>query len=252
MGVCLTDNDVLNLRESGLHRSAVERALLILSAAYPEMSWQQLAALSVGERDARLLGIREHTLGTGLDIFTNCPSCQQELELHLTTTTLRTPVLHEERGAGNEFSTVIGDLMVQYRLPDSSDMQAVAACTDIDDARNLMLQRCILDIQNSREQRALEKSVHTFSPEFVTALAGQIAEKDPQAEILLNLRCAQCQHEWQSLFDIAAFFWSELETHAKRLLNEIYLLARAYHWSERDILALSPLRRRWYLEMVMT
>ncbi len=252
MGVCLSDNDVLNLRESGLHRSAVERALLILSTAYPEMSWQQLAALSVGERDARLLGIREHTLGTALDIFTNCPNCQQELELHLTTTTLRTPLLHEDRGTGNEFSTVIGDLMVQYRLPDSTDMQAVAACTNIENARSLLLQRCILDIQNSREQPVLEKSVNTFSPEFVTALAAQIAEKDPQAEVLLNLRCAECQHEWQSLFDIAAFFWIELETHAKRLLNEIYLLARVYHWSERDILALTPQRRRWYLEMVMT
>ena len=253
MAVRLTDNDVLNLRESGQHRSTVERALLILSAAYPEMSWQQLAALSVGERDARLLTVRERTFGPLLDVFTTCPSCKQELELSLTTTNLRIPAPDDEPGAANEFSVVIGDLTVQYRLVDSTDMQAIAACTSIDDARRQLLERCVLDIQNSSEsqQQAPEKVVMTYTPEFVTALAGQMAERDPQAEVLLNLQCAECRHEWQSLFDIASFFWSELETHAKRLINEIYLLARGYHWHERDILALTPMRRHWYLEMLM-
>jgi hypothetical protein len=252
VGICLTDHDVLNLRESGQHRSSVERALLILTAAYPDMSWQQLAALSVGERDARLLTIRERTFGTALDVFTNCPNCQQELELGLTTTRLRVSAPQEVQDAVNQFSTIIGDLKVQYRLPDSTDMQAVAACTNIDHARTLLLERCVLDIQsNTHQQQTLEKFGNTVTPEFVTALAGQMAEQDPQAEVLLNLQCAECQHQWQSVFDIATFFWTELETHAKRLLNEIYLLARVYHWSERDILALSPVRRRWYLEMVM-
>jgi len=251
---CLTDNDVLNLRESGQHRSSVERALLVLSAAYPEMTRQQLAALSVGERDASLLAIRECTFGSVLDVFTTCPSCQQELELSLTTTKLRFSAPDDMQDAGNGFSTVVGDLTVQYRLPDSTDLQAVATCKNVDAARRLLLDRCVLDIQGDagKKEQAIEKNGRSYTPAFVATLAGQMAERDPQAEILLNLQCADCQHEWQSLFDIATFFWAELETHGKRLLNEIYIRARAYHWREQDILALTPVRRRWYLEMVTT
>jgi hypothetical protein len=248
---CLTDNDVLNLRESGQHLSSVERALLVLSAASPEMPRQQLAALSVGERDARLLGIRERTFGSILDVFTICPSCQQELELSLTTTRLRFSAPDDRQDAGGEFSAAIGDLTVQYRLPDSTDLQAVAVCENVETAQRLLLDRCVLDIQGDagQQEQSIGKNGASYAPAFVAALAGQMAERDPQAEVLLNLQCAACKHQWQSLFDIATFFWAELETHAKRLLNEIYILARAYHWREQDILALTPVRRRWYLEM---
>lgn len=252
MCACLTDNDVLNLRESGQHRSSVERALMILSVAYPDMTRLQLAALSIGERDARLLAIRDRTFGSVLNVFTTCPQCQQELELSLTTTSLRFSAADDMQDAGHGFFTVIGDLTVQYRLPDSTDLEAVAACKEIGAARRLLLDRCVLEIQSGADEQRqpIAKKKKTYTPAFVTALASQMAERDPQAEVLLNLHCAECKHEWQSLFDIATFFWTELEIHAKRLLNEIYILARAYHWREQEILALTPLRRRWYLEMV--
>jgi hypothetical protein len=156
------------------------------------------------------------------------------------------------RDAGHRFSAEIGDLTVQYRLANSTDLEAAAACKDVDAARRLLLDRCVLEIQNNGSEQGQPIAQHekTFTPAFVTTLASQMAEQDPQAEVLLNLQCAECKHEWQSLFDIATFFWAELEIHAKRLLNEIYILARAYHWREQEILALTPLRRRWYLEMV--
>lgn len=252
MGSRLTDNDVLKLLESGQHRSAVERALLMLSAAHPDMSWQQLSALSVGQRDAKLLSLRERIFGSVVDVFTTCPNCQQELELSLTTTNLLISAPDDIPESDSGISTVIGDMAVRFRLPDSTDLQAVNRCEDVETARKLLIDRCIVDIQGDAEQlqRAFEKDGKSYTAEFEAALAGQMSELDPQAEIRLNLKCAECDHHWQSLFDIAAFFWTELETHAKRLLNEIHILARVYHWHERDILALTPMRRRWYLEMV--
>jgi hypothetical protein len=38
--------------------------------------------------------------------------------------------------------------------------------------------------------------------------------------------------------------------HARSLLAEVHSLARAYGWTESEILALSPQRRSTYLEMV--
>ena len=46
-----------------------------------------------------------------------------------------------------------------------------------------------------------------------------------------------------------SFLWTEIEAWAWRMLSDVHTLARAYGWGERDILALSPTRRQFYLEM---
>ena len=42
--------------------------------------------------------------------------------------------------------------------------------------------------------------------------------------------------------------WSDLTDWVGRTLTEVHQLARAYGWSEAEILAMSGWRRRWYLE----
>jgi hypothetical protein len=49
---------------------------------------------------------------------------------------------------------------------------------------------------------------------------------------------------------VVAYFWSEINAWAYRLLGEVHSLASAYGWREEDILAMSPWRRHVYLEMV--
>ena len=77
-----------------------------------------------------------------------------------------------------------------------------------------------------------------------------LAEHDSSAEIELTMNCPACRNHWQLLFDIMTFLWREITVQAKRLLRDIHILARAYGWSERDILAMSATRRHLYLEMV--
>ena len=76
--------------------------------------------------------------------------------------------------------------------------------------------------------------------EVLAALADEMSARDPQAEVLLDLTCPTCGASWQTVFDIAAYFWAELAAEAKRLLREVDALARVYGWREADILALSP------------
>ena len=73
---------------------------------------------------------------------------------------------------------------------------------------------------------------------------------DPLAETLVNLRCAECGHQWEEELDIAAWLWVEIEARARRLLFDVHTLATAYGWSEHEILSLSEPRRTLYLEMV--
>ncbi len=51
-------------------------------------------------------------------------------------------------------------------------------------------------------------------------------------------------------FDIVSFLWNELNAWAIRTLREVHILASAYGWSETDILAMSPWRRQFYLEVL--
>ena len=62
--------------------------------------------------------------------------------------------------------------------------------------------------------------------------------------------CPACTFTWSEPFDIVTFFWAEIDAWARRLLADVHVLASSYGWSERDILALSPVRRQYYLEMV--
>ncbi len=96
-----------------------------------------------------------------------------------------------------------------------------------------------------------DDKVRELSAETIETLSRAMLEADPQAEITLRLTCPACAHEWDLLFDIAEFFWREISAQAQRLLREIDALARAYGWSEREILSLPAQRRQTYLEMLV-
>jgi hypothetical protein len=59
-----------------------------------------------------------------------------------------------------------------------------------------------------------------------------------------------CTYSWHAAFDIATYLATEVHTWASRQLREVHDLARAYGWSEAEILAMSPTRRRAYLELL--
>jgi hypothetical protein len=81
-------------------------------------------------------------------------------------------------------------------------------------------------------------------------MADRFATSDPQADVQIQLLCPACSSTWEQDFDISSFLWAEIDTWARRLLADVHVLARAYGWDEDQILALSPLRRHAYLEMV--
>ncbi|MGW0209347.1 hypothetical protein ACWDZ8_27315, partial [Streptomyces sp. NPDC003233] len=87
-------------------------------------------------------------------------------------------------------------------------------------------------------------------PEHVRRRVAQAAAAaDPAADIRLNLACPACGHAASAELDIASYLWAELDAWARGTLQDVHLLAGHYGWSESEILALSPLRRRYYLEL---
>jgi hypothetical protein len=208
------------------------------------MTWAELAALSIGRRDACLLTLRELTFGPRLDGFAECQQCRERLEFTVDVADLRPAEAMEPQESDLIFT---GEgFEVQFRLPNSQDLTAVAHCNDVTTARDLLVQRCVLRACQDEADIALE----ALPKAVVAALAARMLECDSLSEVQLELNCPACGHRWPMILDIVSFFWTEISIQAQRLLYEVHTLARAYGWREADILAMSARRRQLYLEMV--
>lgn len=238
----LSAAELLDVWEIGAGQPAVERMLTLLAAACPELPRAALAQLSIGQRDAYLLTLREWTFGPQLRGLATCPACGERLELTFTVAEIRVAPPQPTEGP---LTLNVAGYEVQFRLPNSADLLTLEAPPG-PTATNRLLERCLLDVQHGGEVA----SAATLPAEVSEAVVAAMAQADPQADVRLALTCPACGHAWQALFDIAAFFWQEINTWAQRLLREVHRLASAYGWREADILALSPHRRQAYLELL--
>jgi hypothetical protein len=220
----------------------VERALLLLAYACPDESWESLAALPVGRRDARLLTLREWTFGSHLSSMARCPACGEPLELSFSVDDIRI----EAASTAPELDLKVGGYEVAFRLPDSADLASLDGLDESAEVRHQLLKRCLLTARRDGKKR----SARRLPARVVDAVVQRMAEADPQADVRTALSCPACAHTWQATFDIATYFWAEIESWAYRMLRDVHRLASAYGWREADILALGPRRRQFYLEMV--
>jgi hypothetical protein len=239
----LSAAELLATWERGAPQRPVQRALELLTAACPEASAESLAHLSIGQRDARLLTLRQWTFGPHLDSVVVCPRCGERLEVTFKAADVG---LHSHMEPTDEISLCVSGYDLRFRIPNSLDVAEAAEREDGSEARRLLLNRCLL----AAHCEGAAASCDQLPPDVVDAVEARLAQADPQADIHLAIACSICGHEWLAAFDIASFFWSEIEAWVWRLLREVHTLASAYGWREADIIALSPMRRNFYLEMV--
>ncbi len=235
---------MLAVWERGLQQSPLQRALLLLVAAHPESTPAELAALSIGERDRRLLQLRQRCFGARLANTAVCPRCAERLEWENSVADLFAPA-PRGKSTASPADFHIDDYHIYFRLPNSLDIARVMGHSD---AQTALIERCIARAERTGTDCAPEH----LPPAVIEATGDKIAALDPQAQITIDLTCPACSHEWPLLFDIAGFLWAELNAWAERMLHSVHRLARGYGWSEREILDLSPVRRQLYLGMLET
>jgi hypothetical protein len=252
----LSAAQLLKAWERGQGQPSFQRALMLLAEACPELTADELAQLSIGERDGRLLELRELTFGSQLVSLASCSACGEPMEFCFRAAEIR--VASESEKVTSELQGVCKasglqtlsidakEFDVLFRLPNSLDLAAIAGSPHADASQQLLLQRCILSARHLDE----EINASQLPAQILETIALRMEEADPQANVQLNLNCLQCDHQWQAVFDIESFFWTELQVWAERLLGEVHVLARAYGWREADILAMSPYRRQFYLGML--
>lgn len=235
---------LLDAWEAGANATNPARARLLLKAAG---AWTDGPdeTVGLGEREARLLELHRQTFGEEVRAVVTCPECTARLEIATTVSAVTFDGGGELRGS-RPFSAVVGSYEVRGRTCNAADLTAAARWGDADAARMELLGRCVTEAVAGEGAVAVED----LPTDVVEAIGDLVADLDPQAEVRLQLDCACCGHEWAALLDITQFLWREVSSTGERLLDEVDALAAAYGWAERDVLSLSPWRRRTYFDRI--
>lgn len=240
--------ELIAVWESGLRLTPVERGLHLLATLFPQASDEELAQRTIGERDGWLLTLRQQLFGAEVASVVACLQCGEQLELNFSIPEVRAPH-RASSGLASESVVEAEGYTVHCRPPTSADLLAVASVAGAENAQRILLARCITVIDRGGAT-SRPPGLDDLPAGVVDAVAEQMAQADPQADVRLALVCPACGHRWMAQFDILAFLWTELADWVQRTLREVHLLAKAYGWREADILAMSAWRRQWYLQQI--
>ncbi|MER8088248.1 hypothetical protein ACIO6T_29055 [Streptomyces sp. NPDC087532] len=281
--------ELLTTWEAGLHRSFDGRALLLHQAARPDTvgDGEALLSLPVGAREADLFALRRDLFGERMQVRLECGACGTDMEFDLDAEEFArslpapdaSPLRIVEDGWAVEFRVpTTADVAVAARHADSRgalldrcvvsvvrDGEDVRAGADADAGTGARAGRGVDAGERIRAGEGVPagRGVPVGSDNAVrgtsltdllpTSVQRRIADAmeaaDPAADVTIGVTCPDCGAATRAELDIASYLWTELDAWAKELLLDVHLLATAYGWSEPEILALSPLRRRYYLEL---
>lgn len=125
------------------------------------------------------------------------------------------------------------DVPVSFRLPNAADQVIVS---QLPKPEYELIQRCIRPTQiSARMLKRVETAMEALAPGLSDNVHGV---------------CPECGATVTMYFDAQQFTLSELCNQAMLIYEDVHVLAKHYHWSQAEILALPRSRRAHYTEMV--
>jgi hypothetical protein len=224
-----------------------DKTLRLLGEACDINDYASVSRISIGERDARLLQLREWMFGKRLHNTADCPACGEKTEWETNTTALQLQALPASLSV-RTFNFEKDGYSIHFRLPDSNDIARAIIEKQGEESHKAVIIDCVL----AANHQGKKISGNQLPIQLLEDIHQQMSVEDPQADIGMNIKCPACDHQWEARFDIVSFLWTEINSWAQRMLREIYVLARAFGWHEADILNMSPRRRQLYLQMLGT
>lgn len=235
--------ELLATWEAGLAEAPAGRALLLHRTARPDLDARALPVLPVGAREADLFTLRRALFGERMQVRLECGACGEDMEFDLDAGEFARSLGGPDGSVAESVVRVAeGGWDVEFRLPGVADLTAAARSAE---PRAALLARCL--VSAVRDGAAV--AAHDLPVPVQRRIAEAVEAADPGGDVTLNVACPECGQATRAELDIASYLWTELDAWARDVLLDVHLLATAYGWSEPEILALSPLRRRYYLEL---
>jgi len=193
--------------------------------------------LPVGDLDAIIVELRRRSLGDSIVSEAACVACGSRVDVAFDLASY----LQHCRPRPSRVAVATSDPQwwalrsgqLEFRLPRVADVMEASGSPD---PKMRILERCLCGITTPASVRSAERAMAVLGPTLLSQVSGL---------------CPECGAPTELSFDAREFCLQELRSLASGVIEETHLLAWAYHWSERDILALASWRRRAYGELVI-
>ena len=191
---------------------------------------------SLKKRLQALLAIAIKTRGSRLVLHAICPdpACGERIELPLDLTMFQQADLEET------FVFDIDGRALQVRLPNGADQRRWLQHRE--EAVTALAKNLVIKVDGVRPGDDWH-----FRDEWIDDFSVALEAHDALMTLQLNSACPACGRELKIAVDLEAQLLTSLSQVQRQLLLDVHLLALAYHWSERDVLALPTRRRHFYL-----
>ena len=203
--------------------------------------------LTVGKRIECLLTLA--TLrGSSLLIFsTPClnGACSQKMEIQISAQELAD--LQHLYDDSDQINIEFADKTISIRKPTGRDQLEWLRNSYQDEAEaiEVMIRTLILESGNVSSERESQRSDN-----WVQTLNNTFDEIDPLVNFRFLVNCPYCGMENQYEIDLEEISLQRLKDAQIRLLKSIHLIARHYHWNEKQFFSVPPWRRSQYLALI--
>lgn len=181
---------------------------------------------------ARLYG---EVFGAVVDALASCPACGEMVEIPVPVGEFAS---WDAAGSAVVDGGAAGPLVV--RAPSQRDLAEV-----VTQARPViaLMARCVRGQDGGEvDVEALPDAVRAGIEDAADTLAGAAA-------MTVRVQCPACAAPVRAPVDVTALLWEAVSAAAPAVLGEVAELAAAFGWSEVEVLAMRPARRRAYLAL---
>ena len=229
----------------------------VLTACLSDDHGSPLAAsrvwsLPTSRRIASLLGLAAASESSVRRVTGRCPEedCLQRIEFDLPIEEMLALQRRAEERAWLDWEN--GEFSLRLRRPTGCDQREWRACsfTNPLEARSAMLRSLVVEPEASPDAARGEDRPWEETPGLAETLEGCLDEFDPLVGFSVRTFCPHCGVETDQALDLETLALSALERIQEQRLRDIHRLASRYHWSESEILGLSPERRARYLQWI--
>ncbi len=170
-----------------------------------------------------------------------CSNCTEKFDFQITYSDL--PVIPAKDGY--PFVTVATRFGEQiFRVPTGADQESVLNIRSDADAERILLKRC--HFAGAGFEKTDFENI-AFQKNDIEKIGAALEQVSPGIITNINAGCPGCGE--QHLIRLDPYFLLQKNI-GEDLFNDIHVMAKHYHWNEREILALSRKRRQIYLDLI--